>query len=263
MKKNEIHLKKQKQKEGRLGWCQWKFSGEMGENAPYNEKKQRGYGEYQEYNLGQSRKWVTTLKSVVGVVVLLSLSACSQETVSHGSSITTGTAGSTANSSSSSSTSSSNSSTPDLTWETESPQKDPDEVAFVKEFSELLQGFDQLNEKIEETYDLYLQYPDSSKAKEDYLVVLNYLIDLLRTSPNLNPPLEYGELYGNFVSASCDLADYFKQVGKMIQNGYQAKNTKDMEAFEELSQEILVVTERFSNTAFALMVAMEEGNLAG
>lgn len=195
----------------------------------------------------------------VGLMGLFCFTACSKSESVEGSSITTGTAGVVSTPSNSAGVITD----PELTWESQSNQSAADTVAFLKEFSTLLDGFDQLNGRITETYDLYLQYPESEKALSDYLVVLTYLIELLRSATELSAPDDFLILCDNFTSACLELADYYESVGKMIQVGYAPKTDDAVVAFFELNSEVVAVSERFSNTAFALMVALEADNLAG
>lgn len=208
-------------------------------------------------NVGSSKKNITFL--AVGLMGLFCFTACSQNESVDGSSITTGTAGVVSTPSNGAGVIAE----PELTWESQSNQSSADTVAFSKEFTTLLDGFDQLNGRITETYELYLQYPESDKALGDYLVVLTYLIELLRSATELNPPDDFLMLCDNFTTASLELADCYESVGKMIQVGYVPKTEEAIAEFFELNSEVVAVSERFSNTAFALMVALEGDNLAG
>lgn len=218
-----------------------------------------------------------TLLGVLSLSLLLFVSACSGEGDSidknHGSSITTETPGMVPSLNSGNDTNAQAKgeedgttdqvSKPNLQISNQNLQVDPLFEPYLQDLNLLLDGFDTLSVQIEETFEKYLEYPDSSKSFSDYNTALGRLVAHLRSVEDLTAPENLRGLHEDFVMASHSLGDGYEKVAELMKDGFSAETQEELEEFEELTGEIVAVTEDFVSTAFALMVEMEQPDLAG
>lgn len=152
---------------------------------------------------------------------------------------------------------------PNLQITNQNPQADPLLEPYLLDMNSMLDGFDELNIQIEETFEKYLEYPDSAKSFTDYTKVLGNLVGHLRSAEDLTPPESLTMLHQEFVAASLALGDCYEKVADLMEEGFSVETQEELEEFEDLTGEIVGVTEKFVSTAFALMIVMEQPNLAG
>lgn len=219
----------------------------------------------------------TALVGFLSLTLLFFVSGCSSEgdnaTKNHGSSITTETPGMVPSLNSGNdannqikgdgTASGEEVSQPNLQITNQNPQADPLLEPYLIDLNDMLDGFDELNVLIDETFEKYLEYPDSSKSFSDYTKALGNLVEHLRSVENLTPPENLNILHQDFVVASLDLGNSYEKVADLMDEGFSAETQEELEEFEDLTAEIVGVTEKFVSTAFALMVVMDRPDLAG
>lgn len=146
---------------------------------------------------------------------------------------------------------------PHLQLTTQNPKTDPLFEPYLQDLNNLLEGFDILNEQVDETFEKYLEYPDSSKSFSDYTTILGYLVEHLRSVEGFSPPEDLLGLHQDFVGASLALGERYEKVAELMNVGFSAETQEELEEFEDLTGEIVAVTDDFTSTAFALLGAME------
>lgn len=197
---------------------------------------------------------LTHLKNLIPTLILSSLvlTSCSEDTPSRGSSITTG---SEANSNTSTGTTGTTPPSPELSIQNLDPT-DPKEASFTLALSNLLLRFDTLNTQISQDYQLLQQYPESSKALNDFLTSIGYLRDLLQSTADLDPPDHYKDLTNHFTSASLQLSEAYKEVSGKMSSGYQATSSEQLNQLETFTADIITIADYFASSAFNLLSAL-------
>lgn len=195
--------------------------------------------------------------------MIFCLSGCqSGENDSKGSSITTQSPGKTTVSTSEvESGEETEKNQPNLNITYENPVGDPNTETYVVELKGFLDGFGILNQRIGETYGKLMEYPDSNKAISDYLIDLNDLVKLLRSSEGLLPPEVLFSMNSEFVISSLEMADRFEEVGALMGDGFSVETPEELVEFETLTAEIIRVTEGFMSVSFSLLFTMEQMDL--